>query len=83
MIISTFSRTFLTSTIFAFLVGLSHQESLHESSNLFKEDYVEYERPKETLLETVFHKKIRELIDFPKKVPKWVSNYIRLSGFFV
>ena len=66
------SRTILTLTVFSFLVGLSHQESLHEISNLFKEDYVEYERPKETLLETVFHKNIRRLVGLPKKVPKWV-----------
>jgi hypothetical protein len=68
------SRIFLISTIFEFLVGLSHQESLHESSNLFKEDYVEYESSKKTLLETEFHKKIRELVDLPKKVPKGVST---------
>jgi hypothetical protein len=68
------SRIFLSTTIFTFLVGFSHQESLQESSNLFKEDYVEYERPKETILETVFHKKIRQLVDLPKKVPKWVST---------
>ena len=68
------SRIFLFTTMFTFLVGFSHQESLHESSNLFKEDYVEYERPKETILETVFHKKIRQLVDLPNKVPKWVST---------
>ena len=70
------SRIFLSTTIiFKFLVGFSHQENLHENSNLFKEDYVEYERPKETILETVFHKKIRQLVDLPKKVPKWVLKY--------
>lgn len=74
------SRIFLTSTIFALLVVFCHQESLHESSHLIKEDYVEYERPKETLSETIFHKKIRGLIYLPKTVPKWILDIIPFYG---
>ena len=74
------SRIFLTSTIFTLLVVFCHQESLHESSHLIKEDYVEYERPKETLSETIFHKKIRGLVYLPKTVPKWILDVIPFYG---
>ena len=79
-ILKMISRIFLTSTFFTFLVGLSHQERLHENSHLFKEDYVEYERPKETLSETIFHKKIRGLVYLPKTVPKWILDVIPFYG---
>ena len=75
-----FSRIFLTSTIFTLLLVFCHQESLHESSHLIKEDYVEYERPKETLSETIFHKKIRGLVYLPKTVPKWILDVIPFYG---
>ena len=73
-------RIFLTSTIFTLLFVFCHQESLHENSHLIEEDYVEYERPKETLSETIFHKKIRGLVYLPKTVPKWISDVIQFYG---
>ena len=75
-----FLRIFLTSTIFAFLLGKSHQKRLHENSDRIKEDYVEYERPKEPLSETIFHKKIRGLVYLPKTVPKWILDVIPFYG---
>ena len=74
------SRIFLTSTIFTLLFVFCHQESLHENSHLIEEDYVEYERPKETLSETIFHKKIRGLVYLPKTLPKWILDVIPFYG---
>ena len=78
--------------IFSTLVGFSRQEKVYELLHRPKVGYEGFEKPKETLLEKIFHKKVGMLANVPKKFPqkvtfqfnvhrKIVSNYL-LRGFF-
>merc|ERR1711862_12248 len=74
---------YLTVTI-ARLTKIDYKEVSAQKENdedyPHEEDYVEFERPKKTFIEKIFHKKTERLANLPKRLPQWILDIIPFYG---